>query len=131
VKYLLDSMVWLWSIHAVRKLNDACLAILQNGREEIYFSAASAWEMSIKARLGKLNLPAPPTQCIPTFTARQGLRSLPVTQFHAVKTYDLPLYHDDPFDRLIIAQAIVERMTVLTSDRVFGKYAVNVLWCGR
>jgi len=131
VKYLLDSVIWLWSIDAVEKINEDCRGIMENGREEIYFSAASVWELSIKARLGKLRLPGPPAQCIPAFMAKQGLRPLPVTHLHAVKVYDLPLHHQDPFDRLIIAQAITEEMTVLTSDRDFRKYAVDVLWCGK
>lgn len=131
MKYLLDSVIWLWSIDAVEKINEDCRGIMENGREEIYFSAASVWELSIKARLGKLRLPGPPAQCIPAFMAKQGLRPLPVTHLHAVKVYDLPLHHQDPFDRLIIAQAITEEMTVLTSDRDFRKYAVDVLWCGK
>jgi PIN domain nuclease of toxin-antitoxin system len=131
VKYLLDSTIWLWSIYAVEKINDACREILENGREEVYFSAATAWELSIKARLGKLHLPGPPGQCIPAFMAKQGLRPLPVSHLHAVKVYDLPLHHDDPFDRLIIAQAVMESMTVLTSDKAFRKYSVDVLWSGR
>jgi PIN domain nuclease of toxin-antitoxin system len=131
VKYLLDSVIWLWSIDAVEKINEDCRGIMENGRAEIYFSAASAWELSIKARLGKLRLPGPPAQCIPAFMAKQGLRPLPVTHLHALKVYDLPLHHPDPFDRLIIAQAITEEMTVLTSDRDFRKYAVDVVWSGR
>lgn len=131
MRYLLDSMIWLWSIQATEKLNNASRALLEDARQEVYFSSASAWELSIKARIGKLNLPGPPAQCIPVFTAKQGLRSLPVTQLHAVKTYDLPLYHYDPFDRLIIAQAVSEGMTVLTADRLFRKYDVDLLWCGR
>jgi PIN domain nuclease of toxin-antitoxin system len=131
VKYLLDSMTWPWSIYSVEKINPRCLEILENGREEIYFSAATAWEVSIKARLGKLRLPGPPAQCIPAFMAKQDLRPLPVTQLHAVKVYDLPPHHADPFDRLIIAQAITEEMTVLTADRDFKRYPVNIVWCGR
>jgi PIN domain nuclease of toxin-antitoxin system len=131
VKYFLDSVIWLWSIYAVEKMNDACREILENGREEVYFSAATAWELSIKARLGKLNLPGPPGQCIPAFMAKQGLRPLPVTHLHAVGVYDLPSHHDDPFDRLIIAQAIAEGMTVITSDKLFKKYPVDVLLSGR
>lgn len=130
MKYLLDSMVWLWSIDAVDKMNRDCREILENGREEVYFSAATAWELTVKVRLGKLHLPGPPGQCIPAFMAKQGLRALPVTHLHAVKVYDLPPHHQDPFDRLIIAQAIAERMTVLTSDRTFRKYPVDVLLCG-
>ncbi len=131
MKYLLDSVIWVWSISAVEKINSAGRDILEDGGEEIYFSAASSWELSIKMRLGKLHLPGPPAQCIPKFMAKQGLRPLPVTHLHAVRVYDLPLHHQDPFDRLLIAQAIAEEMTILTSDRDFAKYPVQVLWCGR
>jgi PIN domain nuclease of toxin-antitoxin system len=89
------------------------------------------WDLSIKARLGKLTLPGVPSDCIPAFMAKQRLLPLPVTHLHAVKVYDLAPHHEDPFDRLIIAQAIEEEMTILTSDRFFGKYPVQVLWCGR
>jgi PIN domain nuclease of toxin-antitoxin system len=130
VKYLFDTGVWLWSVHAVEKLNDPARKILDNGREELYLSAVTALEVSIKARLGKLELPMPPPQCVPAFMAKQGLRPLNVTHIHALKVYDLPLHHNDPFDRLIIAQAIVEGMTILTADRLFGKYPVDVVWCG-
>lgn len=131
MKYLLDTMTWLWSIQAVEKLNSSSIAILEKGGEEIYLSAATAWEVSIKARLGKLHLPSPPAECVPKFTARQGLRPLPVSQLHAVKVFDLASHHRDPFDRLIIAQAMVEGMVVMTSDRVFEKYPLDVLWCGK
>jgi len=131
VKYLIDTMVWLWSVDSVEKINQECRAILENGREEIYFSAATAWEVSIKAKLGKLRLPGPPAHVIPAFMAKQGLLPLPVTHLHAAKVYDLPLHHNDPFDRLILAQAITEEMSVLTADRDFRKYAVDVLWCGK
>jgi PIN domain nuclease of toxin-antitoxin system len=131
VKYLLDTVIWLWSIDTVEKLSKAGRGILDNGQEEIYFSAASAWEVSIKARLGKLTIPGPPSECIPAFMAKQGLRPLPISHLHAVKVFDLPLHHHDPFDRLIIAQAIVEDMTILTADRAFGKYPVDILWCGK
>jgi PIN domain nuclease of toxin-antitoxin system len=124
-------MIWLWSVDSVEKLNQECRDILENGREGIYFSAATAGEISIKASLGKLHLPGPPAQVIPAFMANQGLRPLPLTHLYAVKVYDLPLHHNDPFDRLIIAQAISEEMAVLTADRDFPKYPVKMLWCGR
>jgi PIN domain nuclease of toxin-antitoxin system len=130
VKYLLDTGVWLWSLCAAEKLNDSAREILDNGQEEIYLSAVTALEVSIKARLGKLRLATPPPRCIPAFLANQGLRALNVTHVHALKVYDLPRHHNDPFDRLIIAQAIAEEMTVLTADRSFSKYPVDVLWCG-
>jgi PIN domain nuclease of toxin-antitoxin system len=131
MKYLLDGVAWLWSIDAVERLNRQAFEIMSSGTEEIYFSAATVLELTIKAQLGKLDLPAPPQECIPAFTVRQGLRHLPVTYVHAVKVYDLPLHHRDPFDRLLIAQAIVEDMTILTADRDFRKYPVEIIWCGK
>lgn len=131
MKYLLDTGVWLWSIDSVERISRIGREILESGQEEIYFSAVTSWEVSIKMRLGKVQLPAPPVQCIPAFMAKQGLRPLSVTHIHAVKVYDLPLHHHDPFDRLLIAQAIAEDMTVLTADRVFQLYPVQVLWAGR
>ena len=131
MKYLLDSGVWLWSIGAVERISRAGREIIENGQEEIYFSAAIAWELTIKASIGKLKLPAKPGQCIPAFANRQGLRSLPVTQLHAVKVYDLPAHHRDPFDRLLIAQAIEENMVILTADTAFKKYPIDLVWCGK
>ena len=132
MKYLLDTVVWLWSIDTVEKINHRARQILDDGEEEIYFSAASAWELTIKASLGKLRLPAAPNQCIPAFTEKLRLRPLPVTHLHAVKVYDLGApHHRDPFDRLVIAQAIVEEMTVLTADRDFKKYPIEIVWCGK
>ena len=131
MKYLLDTGVWLWSLDSVERIHKRGLDILGNSRQEIYFSAASVWEISIKARLQKLRLPAPPADCIPAFMARQGLRPLPVNHIHALKVYDLPFHHRDPFDRLLIAQAIVEDMAILTADRVFARYLVEVVWCAK
>jgi PIN domain nuclease of toxin-antitoxin system len=131
MKYLLDTVAWLWSVHADERLGDEAREILANGTEEIYLSAASSWELSIKMRLGKLNLPGPPGKIVPAFMEKQGLLAVAVTHLHAAKVYDLPLYHSDPFDRLIIAQAMVEEMAVLTSDRIFEKYPIDVIWCGK
>src|ERR1700692_2084073 len=131
MKYLLDSGVWLWSIDSVERIGKRGLDILRNNQQEIYFSAASVWELSIKARLSKLTLPTAPADCIPAFMARQGLLPPPVNHIHPLKVYDLPSHHRDPFDRLLIAQAIVEDMAILTADRVFAKYPVDVLWCGK
>jgi PIN domain nuclease of toxin-antitoxin system len=131
MKYLLDTMVWLWSVGPTDKIGRAGLEILTNGEEEIYLSAASSWEIAIKTKLGKYELTEPPGRYVPKRLALQGIQSLSITQRHSLKVYDLPLHHQDPFDRLIIAQAINEEMTVLTADRAFGKYPVDVLWCGK
>jgi PIN domain nuclease of toxin-antitoxin system len=130
VKYLLDTVVWLWSVGPSRKIGTAGLEILASPEEEIYLSAASSWEIAIKTRLGKFQLPEPPRRYVPKRLAVQGIRSLPVNLDHSLRVYDLPSHHADPFDRMIIAQAMVEEMTVLTSDRVFEKYPIDVIWCG-
>jgi PIN domain nuclease of toxin-antitoxin system len=131
VKYLLDTMVWLWSVGPSKTIGTAGLEILASREEEIYLSAASAWEIAIKTRLGKFQLPEPPGRYVPKRLIDQGIRSLPINQDHSLKVYNLPLHHSDPFDRIIIAQAIVEDMVVLTSDRVFEKYPIDVVWCGK
>ena len=131
MKYLLDTMIWLWSVADTDRIGKAGLAILRNGGEEIYLSAVSSWEISIKSKLGKFELPEPPGPYVRTRIATQAIRSLPITLDHTLCVYDLPLHHHDPFDRLLIAQAIAEEMTILTADRVFGKYPVKILWCGK
>jgi PIN domain nuclease of toxin-antitoxin system len=131
VKYLLDTMVWLWSVGPTELIGPAGLEILGSGSEEIYLSAASSWEIAIKAKLGKFQLPEAPGPYVRTRLAIQGIRPLSVTQDHTLSVYDLPLHHNDPFDRLIIAQARAEDMVILTSDRAFKKYRVDMVWCGK
>lgn len=131
MKYLLDTMVWLWSVGPSQIIGTAGLEVIASAEEEIYLSAASSWEIAIKTRLGKFQLPEPPGRYVPKRLAEQGIRSLPINQDHSLRVYDLPSHHSDPFDRMIIAQAMVEQMTVLTSDRQFEKYPIDVIWCGR
>ena len=131
MKYLLDTAVWLWSVGPVERLSREGRELLGDTTKEVYFSAASAWEISIKASLGKLRLPASPEAYIPKRLADQAIRSLPVFQRHALKVYSLPWHHQDPFDRLLIAQAQAEGMTILTADREFEKYDVAILWSAR
>jgi PIN domain nuclease of toxin-antitoxin system len=131
MKYLLDTMAWMWSVGPTEKLGKLALEILSNGEEELYLSSASSWEVVIKTQLGKFELPEPPVTYIPKRLSAQGIRALSVTQGHTLKVYELPRHHADPFDRLIIAQAVVEEMTILTADRIFEKYPVKILWCGK
>jgi PIN domain nuclease of toxin-antitoxin system len=131
VKYLLDTMVWLWSVGPTELIGRAGLEILSSGSDEIYLSAASSWEIAIKAKLGKFQPPEAPGPYVRSRLAKQGIRSLSITQDHTLSVYDLPLHHSDPFDRLIIAQALAEDMVILTSDRMFKKYSVDLVWCGK
>jgi PIN domain nuclease of toxin-antitoxin system len=131
MRYLLDTMIWLWSVGPVEKIGREGLAILQSGDEDLYLSAASCWEVAIKTRLGKYELPDAPGKYVPKRLLQQGIHTLSILQGHALRVYDLPLHHRDPFDRLLIAQAMIENMTILTADHVFEKYSVEVLWCGK
>jgi PIN domain nuclease of toxin-antitoxin system len=131
MKYLLDTMVWLWSVGPSDRIGPAGLEILRSGSNQIYLSAASSWEIAIKVKSGKSKLPEAPGPYVRSRLTKQGIHSLSITQDHTLRVYDLPLHHADPFDRLIIAQAIDEGMTILTSDRIFAKYSVEVLWCGK
>lgn len=131
MKYLLDTSVWLWSLTASERINAKGRQLLVNGGEELYLSAASSWEISIKSSLGKLRLPEPASSYVPKRLAAQGIRPLTITHAHALAVSELPAHHNDPFDRLLIAQARLEDMAVLTADRVFEQYEVEVLWCGR
>src|SRR3984957_8706437 len=89
--------------------------LLADGTQDLYFSAASSWEISIKIKIGKLKLPETPMTYVPKRLAAQAIQSLPVSQKHALAVYDLPMHHADPFDRLLIVQARAERMVLLTA----------------
>jgi PIN domain nuclease of toxin-antitoxin system len=129
MRYLLDTGVWLWSQARPERLGRKAIKLLSAVPEgdELFLSAASCWEISIKFHLGKLPLPEPPALYVPS--RLNGLTPLPITHAHALAAGELPLYHADPFDRLLIAQARLEGMALLTADRNFMKYDVAVVWC--
>ena len=131
MRYLLDTVVWLWSVGQVKRLNSAAREVLVDPHHEIYFSAASVWEIAIKAAIGKLQFPEPPTILVPRETARLGLRPLPVNSLHALAVYDLPVGRGDPFDRLLVAQARTEGLTLITADLEIRNYSSAILWAGR
>ena len=107
---LIDTHVWIWSLADPNRLSPESRRLLSSSRNVVYLSAASAWELAIKAALGKIELPEPVETYVPTRMARQGLTALPITHAHALRVSTLPPHHRDPFDRLLIAQALVERL---------------------
>lgn len=131
MKYLLDTGIFIWSMDAFERINRSAQEILTQNVEELYFSAASSWEITIKAALGKLQLPEPPQQYVPARMTRQSLRALQVTHAHALAVSELPRHHNDPFDRMLIAQARSEKLVLMTADPVFEKYSVETFWCGK
>lgn len=122
MRLLLDTHILLWALADDPRLGLRHREML-NGAAELYLSAASVWEISIKRSLGKLKAPDELIE-----TARQaGCRPLTITWAHADAAGALPAHHADPFDRLLIAQAQIEAMTLVTADRAFASYGVRVV----
>ncbi len=130
MKLLLDTECWLWWLLAPDRLNSRALDVLESRRDPLWLSAASSWEIAIKVSLGKLKLPAPVEAYVPQRLADDAITGMPVAHGHALRTSALPRHHQDPFDRLLIAQAQLERMGVLTADEAFLSYDVDVVWAG-
>lgn len=131
MKILVDTGCWLWSLTAPEHLNKKARELLSDRAHALYLSAASSWEIAIKASLGKLHLPEPPEKFMPRRMAALDILGLPVEHAHALRVFDLPWHHRDPFDRILIAQAQLESLSILTADPVFGAYDVATLWAGR
>jgi PIN domain nuclease of toxin-antitoxin system len=130
MKYLLDTNIFLWSLDSFQKLNEGAQKVLRGG-QDIFLSAASSWEISIKVALGKLNLPKLPSTLIPEAMARLSIQALVISHSHTLALEQLPNHHKDPFDRLLVAQARSEDMTLMTADPLCAKYPVDILWCGK
>ncbi len=128
MKYLLDTHTFLWWNMDDSQLSSVAKEILTDGNNIIFLSAASAWDIAIKAARGRLDLPEDPTRYIPSRLSLHGFQGLPVQIHHAAQVYKLPMHHADPFDRLLIAQSQVESMPLLTADEEIRKYDVEVVW---
>jgi PIN domain nuclease of toxin-antitoxin system len=127
MRYLLDTQIWLWSLVSPDRMGEQVSRIVDNPDNTLVLSAASTWEISIKYRLGKLPLPEPPEEFILPRLTRDGIESLPIHHHHAARVATLPDYHRDPFDRLLVAIAQTESMTILTSDPKLQHYDVNII----
>lgn len=122
VRLLLDTHVLLWWLEDSAELSDALKDQIDT-ELEVYVSAATVWELSIKAAAGKLKLPDDLVGLI----ERSGLSDLPIRNAHAELAGRLPLIHRDPFDRMLIAQALVERLTLVTRDGLIRRYDVPMI----
>jgi PIN domain nuclease of toxin-antitoxin system len=128
MKALLDTHAFLWWITDDPRLSSHVREIIADGDNELFLSAASGWEMAIKAKLGKLHLPDNPESFVLDQLAINAIESLPVQMGHALRVYALPEHHRDPFDRMLVAQAQSERIPILTADPLIAQYAVKVIW---
>ena len=127
MRYLLDTQIWLWSLVSPQRMGNEVSSIVIDQNNTLVLSAASTWEIAIKYRLGKLPLPEPPEEFILPRLTRDGIESLPIHHHHAARVADLPDHHRDPVDRLLIAIAQTESMTILTSDRKLQPYDVKII----
>ena len=127
MKLLADTQAFLWFMAGDRRLSTAARRALEDDENEWWLSAASVWELSIKSSLKRVALPAPAAEYIAE-KVRAGLRVMSVEWAHAAAVERLPFHHRDPFDRLLVAQAQIERLAVVTSDGVFRQYRVHVVW---
>ena len=128
MRLLLDTHCWLWYLLEPERLNPGAREILRDPENEIFFSAASAWEIVIKYDLGRLTLPVPPSDYIPDRLTELGHRILPIRLDHVLRVGGLPAHHKDPFDRVLLAQSQVESLPLMTGDSVFTAYEANILW---
>jgi PIN domain nuclease of toxin-antitoxin system len=127
MKLLLDTHVWLWSqMHPDRIKPDVREAIAR-ADNEVYLSSVSSWEMAIKIAAGRLQLPRPLDEIVPEALLADDMRSLPLEHHHCFELAKLPMLHRDPFDRMLVAQARQESLTLVTADRVFDRYEVELL----
>ena len=123
--YLLDTHVWLWLQTTPERIRPELVDVLADRANTLLLSAASSWEIAIKYRLGKLPLPEPPAEYVPTRMRLSGVSGLPIEHAHALRVGDLPEHHGDPFDRLLIAQAQLLNVPIVTADGQFDAYEVE------
>jgi PIN domain nuclease of toxin-antitoxin system len=128
VRLLLDTHAFLWWVDGGGKLSRKARSSIGSGRNECYVSVASAWEMAIKVSLGTLRIQGALERFLPEQLAANGFQALGIALEHAARVATLPFHHRDPFDRLLIAQALEKELRIVTADPVFAKYGVTRVW---
>jgi PIN domain nuclease of toxin-antitoxin system len=128
MRILLDTHAFLWWISDAPQLSQKARQIIGNGENTLFLSAASGWEIAIKTRLGKLKLPADIASFILEQLSVNAVTPLPIQMKHALRVSSLTDFHRDPFDRMIVAQAQVEDLPVLTADPQLAGYSVKIIW---
>ena len=128
MRLLLDTHAFLWSIHGDKRLSKNAKEAFLDTENKLYLSAVSYWEICIKQSLGKLGLVPDWQRLVDTELAANGIEWLTIEKTHCRAVLHLPILHRDPFDRLLVAQAQVEDMTLLTEDGNIRKYSVETIW---
>ena len=128
MKLLLDTHAFLWWITDDSQLSPKARELISDSHNTMYWSAASSWEVSIKYALGRLPLPETPEQFLPVELGKNRIESLSVIDAHAFQAGRLPRHHGDPFDRMLVAQAQVESLAILSNDLILTHYDVDIHW---
>jgi len=128
VKLLLDTSAFLWWITEHQSLSQRARDLISDADNEVWFSVVSSWEIVIKAGLGRVQLPEKVERFLPKQVGANGFQVLPVHLRHTLRVAGLPVLHRDPFDRLLVAQAIVEGFTIVSGDQQLSRYPVAVEW---
>jgi PIN domain nuclease of toxin-antitoxin system len=125
--YLLDTHAFLWFVSGDKQLPESAKRIIGNIDESCFLSAASLWEITIKLQNNKLDLGLSLKELF-DFADRNQIEIIPINYEHLLQLSKLPVHHNDPFDRLIIAQAISEELIIITRDKLFKNYKVKQIW---
>jgi PIN domain nuclease of toxin-antitoxin system len=128
VRLLLDTHAFLWWVAASPELSTKARTAIAGARNECFVSVASGWEIAIKVSLGKLRVEGALDRFLPEQLAANGFQPLAIDLKHAARVAALPFHHRDPFDRLLVAQALEEELAVATADPMFAKYGVKRVW---
>jgi PIN domain nuclease of toxin-antitoxin system len=128
MKLLLDTCSFLWAVRGDERMSAEAVALFRDPANEVYLSSVSAWEIALKHQLGKLPLADSPARYVPRERERHGIEPLALAEADALLLDRLPPLHADPFDRLLICQAVQHGMTLLTPDAMIHRYPVPVRW---
>ncbi len=128
MKLLLDSHTFVWWRDEPQKLSPTAFTEISNPNNDVFLSVATVWELQIKITLNKFTIKGTLENAVKDEQQNNGFQILPINLSHALYLENLSLHHKDPFDRLLISQAVVENMTLVGADKNFAKYQVNLLW---
>jgi PIN domain nuclease of toxin-antitoxin system len=128
MRAILDTHTFLWWNTDDPQLSGVARRFISDGENELFLSAASTWEIAIKCARGRLLLPENPGEYVANRMAYYRIQSLPIQISHTLRIYELPDIHQDPFDRLLIAQSQMEDIPILTADKTISRYDVMIIW---
>ena len=128
MRILLDTATFLWAVTDAPELSDDARELFADPANEIYLSSVSTWEIAIKHSMGRLPLPESPARFIPAQRKQHGIEPLPLDEEATLHLTRLPALHKDPFDRMLICQAVAQHLVILTPDELINQYPVRTMW---